>query len=214
MKLKKPLAAKVNAIEAKSKELGFVANCDLEVANLCAVLARGVGGDWLELGTGTGLSTLFLAEVMSDGRLDTVDNDEAVSAVAKQEIGADRNISFIVEDGGKFLKSCRPETYRFIFADAWPGKFSHLNYALEALELGGLYVIDDLLPQDNWPPAHQPRVDALLALFQQAENFAISYLDWASGVAIVTKLDGGGIAAPLVDQSDFAFLVSDDMPNF
>ena len=104
MNLKIKLQSEIEAIKAASQELGFVANCDLEVANLCAVLARSVGGDWLELGTGTGLSTLFLADVLGDGRLDTVDNDATVSRAANASIGKSKNINFIVNDGGVFLK--------------------------------------------------------------------------------------------------------------
>ena len=129
MNLQIKLQLEIEAVKAASQELGFVANCDLDVANFCVVLARSVGGDWLEFGTGTGLSTLFLAEVLAGGRLNTVDNDADVSHAARGVIGADKNINFIIEDGGAFLKSCKPETYCFIFADAWPGKFSHLNYA-------------------------------------------------------------------------------------
>jgi hypothetical protein len=112
------------------------------------------------------------------------------------------------------LKSCKSEIYRFIFSDAWPGKFSHLNYGLEALEVGGLYVIDDLLPQNNWPSEHQPRVDVLLAVFDESENFAMSYLDRASGVAVVTKLNKGGIENSFIKKKDFRFLFSETIPDF
>lgn len=202
---------KITAIEAANKELGFVAGCDVQVARFAAVLAHSVGGDWLELGTGTGLSTLFLGNMLGGGRLDSVDNDAKASNAAKQIIGTDKNINFIVEDGGTFLKACPPESYRFIFADAWPGKFSHLHFALQTLGVGGLYVIDDLLPQANWPPNHQPRVDMLLAFFEETDAFAMSYLDWASGVAIVTKLERVGAEKVPVKKEDYAFLFSEEV---
>jgi predicted O-methyltransferase YrrM len=108
-------------------------SCDLEVANLCAIVARGCHGNWLELGTGTGLSTLFLAEVLEAGRLDTVDANEEYSKAAQSVIGPKQGLQFIVEDGGDFLSSCRPQAYNFVFADAWPGKYSHLHLVLNTL---------------------------------------------------------------------------------
>lgn len=211
MDLKQKLNSKIEEIYKASQSLSFEANCDLDVANFAATLARGVGGNWLELGTG--LALLFLAETLADGRLDSVDNDPNVSKAAEAIIGTDKNINFIVQDGGSFLKDCKQGAYRFIFADAWPGKFSHLNEALKALEVGGLYLIDDLLPQVNWPPNHQPRVDALLSLLSETEKFALSYIDWGSGVAVVTKLDEGGVEDRLVQNDAYAFLFSEEIPR-
>ena len=94
MNLQIKLQLEIEAVKAASQELGFVANCDLDVANFCAVLARSVGGDWLEFGTGTGLSTLFLAEVLAGGRLNTVDNDADVSHAARGVIGAEKKYQF------------------------------------------------------------------------------------------------------------------------
>jgi hypothetical protein len=45
----------------------------------------------------------------------------------------------------------------------WPGKFSYLDKALALLHPGGLYVIDDLQPQPNWPEGHAPKVPALMS---------------------------------------------------
>ena len=39
MNLQIKLQLEIKAVKAASQELGFVANCDLDVANLCAVLA-------------------------------------------------------------------------------------------------------------------------------------------------------------------------------
>ena len=39
--------------------------------------------------------------------------------------------------------------FDLIYADAWPGKFTHLDRALSLLTRGGIYFIDDLLPQPS-----------------------------------------------------------------
>jgi len=43
MNLQIKLQLEIKAVKAASQELGFVANCDLDVANLCAVLAPPIG---------------------------------------------------------------------------------------------------------------------------------------------------------------------------
>jgi len=42
------------------------------------------------------------------------------------------------------------------------GKFELLDAALALLKVGGLYVIDDMLPQANWPRRHAPRAPRLI----------------------------------------------------
>ena len=74
-----------------------------------------------------------------------------------------------------------------VFADAWPGKFSHLDEALAALRPGGVYVIDDLLPQPNWPDRHQADVDRLLADLARRDGFVFAQMGWATGVAMLVR---------------------------
>ena len=54
----------------------------------------------------------------------------------------------------------------------------------------GLYVIDDLLPQENWPPDHAPRVPRLVERLMARNDLVISRLDWSSGVLIATRRSG------------------------
>lgn len=70
---------------------------------------------------------------------------------------------------------------------AWPGKFSHLKLALNLLAEGGIYIIDDLLPQANWPDGHAPKVPKLIAELESLVGFKTVQLAWASGLMLVTK---------------------------
>lgn len=45
------------------------------------------------------------------------------------------------------------------------------------------------------------------------DEVALSYLYWASGVAIVTKLDEQTIAPEIRQHADYAFLFSETMPS-
>jgi len=106
--------------------------------------------------------------------------------VARRHLGKDPRITFEVGDGGDLLDKLEGP-FDLIFADAWPGKFSHLEQALELLPPGGLYVIDDLLPQPNWPDGHGAKVEALLRDLGSRADLTISHLDWSTGIAIVAK---------------------------
>ena len=89
-------------------------------------------------------------------------------------------------DGAEFLVQSS-DSFDLIYADAWPGKFSHLDKALSRLRTGGIYVIDDLLPQPNWPEGHAPKVPALIESLEQREGFITVKLAWASGLMLVVR---------------------------
>ena len=74
-----------------------------------------------------------------------------------------------------------------IYDDAWPGKFIHLDEALALLRPGGMYVIDDLLPQPNWPDGHAPKVPALISDIERRSEFVSVRLAWASGLMVVVR---------------------------
>ena len=148
----------IPAIVADNAAMAFTMISEPKVGALLATLtASKPGGRVLELGTGTGHGTAWLLSGMdAASTLDTVDTDENVVAVARRHLGGDRRVTFHVTDGAAFLAS-RPAPFDLIYADAWPGKFTHLDQALALLQPGGIYVIDDLLPQPNWPEGTRRR---------------------------------------------------------
>lgn len=145
-------------------------------------------GAFLELGTGTGLSTAWiLAGMDQNSQLTTMDNDEAVIAIAKRHLGHDPRVSFHISDGAAFLATLHGRTFDFIFADTWPGKYDHLEEALTLLKSGSMYIIDDMLPQPNWPPGHDPKATNLITTLEQRPDLTITKMNWASGLIIATK---------------------------
>jgi predicted O-methyltransferase YrrM len=177
------------AIQADTARLGFSMASDTKTGALLAVLsAAKPGGRLLEIGTGTGIGTAWLLAGMDgSARLDTVDSDPAVVDVARRHLGGDARVAFRVEDGAAFLARAAPDTYDLVYADAWPGKFTELDAALGCLRHGGFYVIDDLLPQANWPAGHAEKVDALIADLERRPGFATVRLAWASGLMLVVR---------------------------
>src|SRR5262249_50586006 len=162
-----------DAIVRETSALGFNMMSEPKVGALLAVLAASKpGGRLLELGTGTGHATAWLLSGMdSESTLDTVDTDANVVAVAKRHLGSDRRVTFHLVGGVEFIIQAPKSGFDLIYADAWPGKFTHLDETLALLRPGGIYVIDDLLPQPNWPEGHAPKVPALIGDLERRAQF-------------------------------------------
>jgi predicted O-methyltransferase YrrM len=119
----------IPGIVADNAAIAFTMISEPKVGALLATLAASKpGGRVLELGTGTGHGTAWLLSGMdAASTLDTVDTDENVVEVARRHLGGDRRVTFHVTDGAAFLAATRPAHFDLIYADAWPGKFSHLE---------------------------------------------------------------------------------------
>jgi predicted O-methyltransferase YrrM len=183
----------VQHILAETDALNFNMISEPKVgAFLAALAASKPGGRFLELGTGTGHGTAWLLSGMdSASRLESVDTDATFVAVAERHLGSDPRVSFHVMDGAEFIRQAPPRQFDLIYADAWPGKFTDLDEALALLRPGGMYVIDDLLPQANWPEGHAPRVPALIERLERRREFVTVKMAWASGLMIVVRAAAG-----------------------
>lgn len=177
------------AIEAQGEALGFDMSSDPKVGALLAALAASKpGGRLLELGTGVGVGAAWLLHGMDKtASLLSLDSDERVLGVARQNLGGDPRVQFAFADAGAMLAGAPPRVFDLIFADAWAGKFSHLDEALAALKPGGLYIVDDLTPEPGWPAGHQATVDAYLAALGARDDLLIARTGWATGVLIAAK---------------------------
>jgi predicted O-methyltransferase YrrM len=123
----------------------------------------------------------------ASSRLDTVDTDTGAVAIAKRHLDGDARVTFHIVDGAEFIQRASRGQFDLIYADAWPGKFIHLDEALALLRPGGIYVIDDLLPQPNWPDGHAPKVPALISDIERRSGVVSVRLAWASGLMVVVR---------------------------
>lgn len=183
----------LEAIHRDTQQLGFTMASDPQTGSLLRTLASTKpGGQLLELGTGTGLGTTWLLAGMdASARLTSVDNDASVVEIAQRHLGHDPRVTFHLADGADFLAHLAPLSFDFIYADTWPGKFTHLDLALGLLRVGGIYLIDDLLPQPSWPADHAPKVPRLIAALENRRDFVATKLAWASGLMILVRVRAG-----------------------
>lgn len=155
---------------------------------LATLSATKPGGRFLELGTGSGLSTAWLLHGMdANSLLKTIDDDENLVTIAKQYLGSDTRVNFIIGKGEELIVSTEPDSIDFIFADTWPGKYHHLEETLSLLKKGGLYIIDDMLPRDNWPNGHADKANNLINYLEARDDLLMTKMSWSTGIIICSK---------------------------
>lgn len=176
-------------IQVVSQSIGFSMPSDLQTGALLKTLAGSKpGAKVLEIGTGTGLATAWLLAGMdADSSLLSIDNETLYQSVAEQILGDDPRLELVCTDAAKWLEENEEQQFDLIFADAWPGKYANLNAALNSLATSGLYVIDDMLPQPNWPERHGDNVDKLVADLESRADLQIVKMAWSTGILIATK---------------------------
>ncbi len=69
-----------------------------------------------------------------------------------------------------------------------PGKYDLFEETIYLLKSGGFYVIDDMLPQTNWPAGHAEKVDAFIQMLDSRKDLILTKLIWSTGIIIAVKI--------------------------
>ena len=145
-------------------------------------------GKFLELGTGTGLSTSWILDGMDkESTLISIDNDPLFLEIAKSKLEVDNRLDLVLTDGDKWVIENKNKKFDYIFADTWHGKYLLLDEVLSMLNKGGLYIIDDMLPQPNWPEGHAKKAIDLIACLDNRKDLLLTKQVWATGIIIAVK---------------------------
>lgn len=173
----------------KSEEMGFTMPSDVYIGTFLKTLAASKpAGNFLELGTGIGLSLSWLIQGMDEkSKITSIDNDPALIEVAKIFFNEEGRLELICADGGEWLNEYKGDSFDLIFADAWPGKYSHLDTTLALLNKGGYYIIDDMQKQPNWPEGHEEKANALVKVLEKREDITITKMNWSTGLIVAVK---------------------------
>jgi predicted O-methyltransferase YrrM len=184
----KDIPGQYKAILEETGKLSFTMNSDLYTGTLLKTLvASKPNSRILELGTGGGLATSWIREGMdASSRLITVENNSALRDIAVQQL-ADPRIEFILADGIEWLKTYSGDQFDLVFADAMPGKYELFDETIALLKSGGFYVIDDMLPQPNWPVGHADRVTDFIEKLETRIDLVLTKINWSTGIIIVVK---------------------------
>jgi predicted O-methyltransferase YrrM len=188
-KITQPQPQAYSQILNATQNLGFTMASEIKTCGLLKTLAASkASGKFLELGTGTGLATAWILDGMdSASSIISVDNDQNLLAVADEFLSADKRLELVCTDGEAWIKSNAGKKFDFIFADTWHGKYLLLDETLEMLNKGGLYIIDDMIPQPNWPEGHHEKATNLLDHLDSRSDITLTRQAWASGIVIAVK---------------------------
>jgi predicted O-methyltransferase YrrM len=176
-------------INGATKASGFDMASDLLTCSLLRTLASTKpSGKFLELGTGTGLSTSWILDGLDqNSTLTSIDNDAKFLAIAKTFLGSDNRLTLVDTDGAEWIEKNKDKKFDYIFADTWHGKYLLLDEAISMLNTGGLYIIDDMLPQSNWPDGHQDKAIKLINDLESRDDLQLTKQVWATGIVIGVK---------------------------
>jgi predicted O-methyltransferase YrrM len=122
-----------------------------------------------------------------ESSITSIDHDSRFLEIAQSFLGADSRLTLICTDGGAWVEKNRNQKYDFIFADTWHGKYLLLEEVLAMLNKGGFYIIDDMLPQPNWPEGHQQKAINLIQLLEQREDLSLTKQVWSTGIIVAVK---------------------------
>jgi len=195
--LSKPMTEEINqpvpktyeAILKSTEEAGFTMASGILTCSLLRTLAASKpSGKFLELGAGTGLATSWILDGMDlHSTLISIDNDSSFLEIAKNNLSFDSRLNLVLVDAGKWIEENKHQRFDYIFADTWYGKYLMLDEVLSMLSKGGLYIIDDMLPQPNWPDGHQGKVKDLISRLETKKDLLLTKQVWATGIIVVTK---------------------------
>ena len=177
-----------NIAEA-TKAIAFNMASDMQTGSLLKTLAASkLSGRILELGTGTGLATSWIVDGMDERtKLITIENNTLLLDIARKAL-QDSRVEFVWADGYAWIQTYSGEKFDMVFADAMPGKYDLFEETIGLVKVGGFYIIDDMLPQPNWPEGHADKVERFIGELGERNDIILTKLNWSTGIIIVTKI--------------------------
>jgi predicted O-methyltransferase YrrM len=178
-----------NIAEA-TKAIEFNMASDMQTGSLLKTLAASKpSGRILELGTGTGMATSWIVDGMDERtKLVTIENNALLLDIARKAL-QDSRVEFVLADGYEWIYTTYSgEKFDMVFADAMPGKYDLFEETIGLVKVGGFYIIDDMLPQPNWPEGHADKVERFIEELEERNDIILTKLNWSTGIIIVTKI--------------------------
>jgi Methyltransferase domain len=171
----------------RAEQAGFTMSCDPGTGRLLAVVAAAVPaqGRVLELGTGTGVGTAWIAHGLQ-GREDvevvTVEIDAATAALAAQYPWPSW-IKLLIGDAVEVTR--RAGSFDLIFADAQGGKWEGLDTTVGAHLLDLL--VDDMTPGEFADDHHTRKTSEVRARLLGHPDLTSVEIAWSTGLILSTR---------------------------
>ena len=154
---------------AVSRKAGYVSFCRNETGRLLAMLAATRDGTMAEFGTGCGVGTAWLRSgVRGDARIVTAELDARLATAAAEIFVDDPQVDVLAADWSTLLDQ---GPFSLLFLDSGQPTEVGVDAIADLVEPGGIVVLDDFTPCEQWPPITHGRVDTLRERWLTDERF-------------------------------------------
>ncbi len=154
---------------AVSRKAGYVSFCRNETGRLLAALAATRDGTMAEFGTGCGVGTAWLRSgVRGDARIVTAELDARLATAAAEIFVDDPQVDVLAADWSTLLDR---GPFSLLFLDSGQPTEVGVDAIADLVEPGGIVVLDDFTPCEQWPPIAYGRVDTLRERWLTDERF-------------------------------------------
>lgn len=177
--------------EQRAESRGFTASCEQPVGELLATLAVRTPhrGRDLELGSGCGVGTAWLAYGLDDRRdveLVTVERDSELASQLAQDPPA-AFVDVVAGDAEQKLPDLG--VFDLIFADAEGGKWTGLDLTLDALAPLGVLLVDDMDLRRYEAAEHRAHVEQVRRTL--VTHPGLVSVELATGTGLILSVRGG-----------------------
>ena len=168
---------------AVSRKAGYVSFCRNETGRLLATLAATRDGTMAEFGTGCGVGTAWLRSgVRGDARIVTAELDAKLATAAAEIFVDDPQVDVLAADWSTLLDQ---GPFSLLFLDSGQPTEVGVDAIADLVEPGGIVVLDDFTPCEQWPPIAYGRVDTLRERWLTDERFTTVEVMVASDAATI-----------------------------
>jgi predicted O-methyltransferase YrrM len=179
----------VAAAKRRANVLDFNQSCTDDVGRLLSMLCATVpaGGRVLEIGTGAGVGTAWMAAgigIQMNVELVSVEVDSRLVDIARQWPWPP-HVQILTADAVQVISGLGD--FNLVFADAASFKFGHIGSVVQVLRPGGILVIDDLEVTTETSELERAKLDALRKELLQHRELRVVEMAWATGLALASK---------------------------
>jgi predicted O-methyltransferase YrrM len=160
----------VNRAFDVSRRAGYVSFCRNETGRLLAALAATRTGTMAEFGTGCGIGTAWLRSGVRDSqaRILTAERDPELARAAAEIFDDDPLVDVLTADWSTLMDK---GPYSLLYLDSEQPDEVGVDAIADLVEPGGIVVLGDFWPGEQWPPLHGGRVDTLREQWLIDERF-------------------------------------------
>lgn len=154
------IAPVVQQAESLAAQLEFTQSSLPEVGRLLHVLTSHITqGQIGEIGSGCGVGAAWIVSALRpDTTFITIESDRQLAKLV-QQLFADKSNVRALQGDWRDLLTYAP--FDLLFADGGKAKLSEPQTLINALKPGGFILLDDLTPEEYWPPEWHGRTDPI-----------------------------------------------------